>query len=143
MALAGTAAAARAGSRRGPSARLYLTEPARGLAGLAALPLAAPWLASAPRGDGHGVLVAAGAAGLRHEHRAAAAVPAAGSATTCAAGDLGRNVGPTDAVLDELPRELADARGAHRRAGVGHRLEPGRHLRQGTGPRSTRSWSAR
>src|SRR5260370_41144634 len=39
-----------------PSAVLYLTEPARGLAGLAALPLAAPWLATAPRGDGHGVL---------------------------------------------------------------------------------------
>src|SRR5260370_41004419 len=44
----------------GPSAGLYLTEPARGLANLAVLPLAAPWLASAPRGDGHGVLVVPG-----------------------------------------------------------------------------------
>src|SRR5260370_2149994 len=44
----------------GPSAGLYLTEPARGLANLAVLPLAAPWLAAAPRGDGHGVLVVPG-----------------------------------------------------------------------------------
>ena len=53
-------AAATAGPTSGPSAGLYLTEPARGLAGLAFLPLAAPWLAMAPRGDGHGVLVVPG-----------------------------------------------------------------------------------
>ena len=41
----------------GPGAGLLLTEPIRGLADLAALTLAAPWLATAPRGDGHGVLV--------------------------------------------------------------------------------------
>ena|SRR5580658_2163202 len=53
-------AAGTAGPASGPSAGLYLTEPARGLAGLAFLPLAAPWLATAPRGDGHGVLVVPG-----------------------------------------------------------------------------------
>src|ERR1700728_4198812 len=53
-------AGAPAGPASGPSAGLYLTEPARGLAGLAFLPLAAPWLAMAPRGDGHGVLVVPG-----------------------------------------------------------------------------------
>ena len=53
-------AAGTAGRASGPSAGLYLTEPARGLAGLAFLPLAAPWLATAPRGDGHGVLVVPG-----------------------------------------------------------------------------------
>src|SRR5262249_57325533 len=41
----------------GPSAGLLLTEPFRGLADLAALPMAAPGLLGAPRGDGHGVLV--------------------------------------------------------------------------------------
>ncbi len=45
------------GSCTGPAAALLLTEPLRGLADLAALPLAVPWLAAAPRGDGHGVLV--------------------------------------------------------------------------------------
>ena len=40
-----------------PPARLLLSEPARGLAELARLPLSAPWRSLAPRGDGHGVLV--------------------------------------------------------------------------------------
>src|SRR5260370_18236537 len=44
----------------GPSAALFLTEPVRGVADLAALLAAAPWLATAPRGDGHGVLVLPG-----------------------------------------------------------------------------------
>src|SRR5260221_13105870 len=42
----------------GPSIGLLLSEPVRGLARFAAMPLAASWLSSAPRGDGHGVLVA-------------------------------------------------------------------------------------
>jgi pimeloyl-ACP methyl ester carboxylesterase len=90
----------------GPSAGLYLTEPARGLAGLATLPLAAPWLVTAPHGDGHGVLVVPG-------------LLASDRSTTLLrqflrwlgydvrGWDLGRNVGPTDAVLDGLPRALA------------------------------------
>ena len=44
----------------GPSTRLLLTEPIRGLADHAALLLATPVLAAAPRGDGHGVLVVPG-----------------------------------------------------------------------------------
>jgi pimeloyl-ACP methyl ester carboxylesterase len=91
---------------RGPSAGLYLTEPVRGLADLASLPLAAPWLASAPRGDGHGVLVLPGllasdmsTAPLRQYLRLLG--------YDVHGWGLGRNVGPTDAVLDELPRELA------------------------------------
>jgi pimeloyl-ACP methyl ester carboxylesterase len=88
-----------------PSARHLLTEPARGLAGFATLPVAAPWLAAAPRGDGHGVLVLPG-------------LLASDMSTTLLRGflrylgyevrgwDLGRNVGPTDAVLDGLPRVL-------------------------------------
>jgi pimeloyl-ACP methyl ester carboxylesterase len=102
------------GTLPGPSAGLFLTEPARGLAELATLPLAAPWLAAAPRGDGHGVLVLPGLLAsdmstvllrqflrwLGYEVRG---------------WSLGRNVGPTDAVLDELPRALAAL--AERRGG--------------------------
>ena len=90
----------------GPSAGLLLTEPIRGLAELAALPLSAPWLASAPRGDGHGVLVLPGllASDL-------STVPLRQFLTwlgyDARGWDLARNHGPTDAVLDELPRLLA------------------------------------
>jgi len=99
-----------AGRLAGPSIPLYLTEPARGLAGMAFLPLAAGWLATAPRGDGHGVLVLPGllatdsSTGLLRRYLGWLGYDVHGWA-------LGRNVGPTDAVLDELPRELADLAG--------------------------------
>jgi len=91
----------------GPAARLYLTEPARGLAGLAALPLAAGWLASARRGDGHGVLVLPGllasdmSTALLRRYMSWLGYSVCGW-------QLGRNVGPTDRVLAELPRVLTD-----------------------------------
>jgi len=90
-----------------PSARLYLTEPARGLAGLAALPLAAGWLASAPRGDRHGVLVLPG---LLASDMSTALLRRYLSLLgyTVRGWQLGRNVGPTDRVLAELPQALAD-----------------------------------
>lgn len=90
----------------GPSIPLYLTEPARGLADLAFLPLAAGWLASAPRGDGHGVLVLPGllasdmSTTLLRRYASWLGYDVHGW-------QLGRNVGPTSRVLDELPRELA------------------------------------
>jgi hypothetical protein len=89
----------------GPSARLFLTEPVRGLVDLAALLVAAPWLATAPRGDGHGVLVLPG-------------LLASDTSTLPLRGylrwlgydvrgwDLGRNRGPTEEVLAGLPRAL-------------------------------------
>jgi len=90
----------------GPAVGLLLTEPARGLANLAALPLAAPWLAFAPRGDGHGVLVLPGLLAtdastgvLRHFLRRLG-YPARGWR-------LGRNIGPTTEVLDQLPGMLS------------------------------------
>lgn len=94
-----------AGPAVAPPLRLYLTEPARGLAELASLPLAAPWLAVAPRGDGHGVLVLPGLLATdmstaplrRFLHRLGYDVHG---------WDLGRNLGPTDAVLDGLPQAL-------------------------------------
>jgi pimeloyl-ACP methyl ester carboxylesterase len=89
-----------------PPLRLLLTEPARGIAELAVLPLAVPWLSFVPRGDGHGVLILPGLLAtdsstlvlrgfLRHLGYAAQGW------------NLGRNLGPTDVVLDELPRALA------------------------------------
>jgi pimeloyl-ACP methyl ester carboxylesterase len=90
----------------GPSMVLLASEPVRGLAGFAALPLAASWLMSAPRGDGHGVLVLPGllasdvsTAVLRRFLRRL------GYHT--AGWNLGRNRGPTDLVVDALPRELS------------------------------------
>jgi hypothetical protein len=89
----------------GPSAGLLLTEPVRGLVDLAALLVAAPWLATAPRGDRHGVLVLPG-------------LLASDTSTLPLRGylgwlgydvrgwDLGRNRGPTEEVLAGLPRAL-------------------------------------
>jgi pimeloyl-ACP methyl ester carboxylesterase len=104
------AATTRAPGGTGPSIPLYLTEPARGLADLATLPLAAGWLASAPRGDGHGVLVLPGllasdmSTTLLRRYASWLGYDVHGW-------QLGRNVGPTSEVLDELPRELAGLAG--------------------------------
>jgi len=97
----------------GPSAGLFLTEPIRGLADLAALPLAAPVLTAAPRGDGHGVVVLPG---LLASDRSTAALRrfVRWLGYDAHGWDLGRNRGPTEAVLDGLPRALtahADATG--------------------------------
>ncbi len=95
------------GADAGPSMGLLLTEPARSLTELVTLPLAAPWLSFAPRGDGHGVLVLPG-------------LLASDSSTSMlrrflrllgyqARGwQLGRNLGPTNEVLDGLPAMLAE-----------------------------------
>ena len=100
-------AAARGPAGGGQSAGLLLTEPIRGLADLTALLLAMPALLTAPRGDGHGVLVFPGLL--------------AGDASTVPlraflrwlgydvrGWDLGRNHGPTEAVLAGLPRAVLD-----------------------------------
>jgi pimeloyl-ACP methyl ester carboxylesterase len=106
MHLAADAAGHANADGRPPPARFYLTEPARGLARLAVLPLAAPWLAAAPRGDGHGVLVLPGllasdmSTALLRQFLRRLGYHVRGW-------DLGRNVGPTDAVLDGLPRAVA------------------------------------
>jgi pimeloyl-ACP methyl ester carboxylesterase len=110
MHLAADAAGNTNADGRPPPATLYLTEPARGLARLAVLPLAAPWLAAAPRGDGHGVLVLPGllasdmSTALLRQFLRRLGYDVRGW-------DLGRNVGPTDAVLDGLPRAVAGLAG--------------------------------
>lgn len=93
-----------------PSLAMCLTEPPRGLADIASLLLAAPWLLRSPRGDGHPVLVLPGLL--------------ASDASTIVmraylrflgyrvhGWNLGINTGPTSAVVDGLPlvlTELAD-----------------------------------
>jgi pimeloyl-ACP methyl ester carboxylesterase len=90
----------------GPPLHLLLTEPARGLADLATLPLAAPWLWFAPRGDGHGVLVLPGL--LASDSSTAVLRRYLGLLGYQVRGwSLGRNLGPTDEVLDELPVMLS------------------------------------
>jgi pimeloyl-ACP methyl ester carboxylesterase len=89
----------------GPAAVYFLTEPARGLADLAMLPMASPWLASAPRGDGHGVLVLPGfLASDRSTRTLRRYLRRLGYQVR--GWDLGRNLGPTDQVLDQLPEVL-------------------------------------
>ena len=105
----------RGGGRRPPAGRsagkpgtgLLLTEPLRGLADLGAMMLATPGLLAAPRGDGHGVLVFPG-------------LLASDSSTVplrtflrwlgydVRGWDLGRNNGPTEAILAGLPRAIID-----------------------------------
>ena len=96
---------------RGPSAGLYFSEPVRSLGGLARLPLAAPWLALAPRGDHHGVLVLPGL--LASDVSTAVLRRFLGRLGYQAQGwNLGRNLGPTDQVLDQLPQELSALAGS-------------------------------
>jgi hypothetical protein len=91
----------------GPPVSLLLTEPVRGLVDLAALWIAAPWLAAAPRGDGHGVLVWPGL--LASDGSTLPLRRFLGFLGYDARGwNLGRNRGPTEVVLDELPRAIAD-----------------------------------
>jgi pimeloyl-ACP methyl ester carboxylesterase len=102
----GTAGPDAAAAKR-PSAGLFLTEPARGLVDLAALLVAAPWLASAPRGDGHGVLVLPGL--LASDTSTLPLRRYLGWLGYHVRGwDLGRNRGPTEEVLAGLPRTLLD-----------------------------------
>jgi len=93
-----------------PSALLLLTEPLRWLLDLSGLPLAMPWLLTAPRGDGHGVLVLPGllatdtsTLALRRFLR--------WLGYDVRGWDMGRNHGPTDTVLAGLPLALLDHAG--------------------------------
>src|SRR2546423_13620256 len=90
-----------------PATGLLLTEPIRGLADLTALLLAAPALAAAPRGDGHGVVVFPGLlAGDGSTVPLRAFLRWLGYDVRGWA--LGRNQGPTEAVLTGLPRAVLD-----------------------------------
>jgi pimeloyl-ACP methyl ester carboxylesterase len=98
----------------GPALRFYLTEPARGLVDLGSLLLAAPWLTAAPRGDGHGVLVLPGLLASDMSTVPLRRFLVRLGYDACG-WDLGRNLGPTQSVLDGLPDALAAL--AERRGG--------------------------
>lgn len=97
-----------------PSTPLYISEPFRGIADAALLPLATPLLRRAPRGDGHGVLVLPGllatdgsTAALRRFLR--------GRGYYVRGWRLGRNLGPSEAIVEGLPQAARDL--AERTAG--------------------------
>lgn len=86
-----------------PPLPLFLSEPVRGVLQFAELPLAATWLRLAPRGVPHGVLVLPGFLAddlstqlLRRYLR--------GLGHTVWGWRLGRNLGPTSAILDGMPQ---------------------------------------
>lgn len=98
------AAGGAAGMPAGPAARYFLTEPARGLVDLG-MSFRASWLAAAPSGDGHGVLVLPGflstdiSTGVLRRFLRRLGYNVRGW-------EIGRNVGPTERVLDQMPRAL-------------------------------------
>jgi pimeloyl-ACP methyl ester carboxylesterase len=94
------------GGRR-PSSALYLTEPIRGALTMATLPFSLPFLARAPRGDGHGVLVLPGLLGGDASTRPIRRFLTAKGYDARGWG-LGRNVGPTHGIIDGMPRLLAE-----------------------------------
>jgi pimeloyl-ACP methyl ester carboxylesterase len=72
-----------------------------------ALPFAAPWLRRAPQGDGHGVLVLPGLLAADSSTTTMRAF-LGGLGYAVRGWGLGRNLGPTDSVLDGLPRGLRE-----------------------------------
>ncbi|MDT4922919.1 MAG: hypothetical protein QOG01_632 [Pseudonocardiales bacterium] len=90
---------------RAPAMSLYLTEPVRGALQMGAFPLAAPWLARAPRGEGHGVLVLPGLLATDTSTRPLRRY-LRGLGHTVWGWRLGRNLGPTQDILDGMPRAL-------------------------------------
>jgi pimeloyl-ACP methyl ester carboxylesterase len=96
-----------------PAVGWFLSEPVRGMVTFSTLPLAAPWLRRAPVGDGHGVLVLPG---LLADDLSTTTLRAflARLGYQVHGWGLGRNIGPTDAVLTGMPlvlRQLAETTG--------------------------------
>jgi pimeloyl-ACP methyl ester carboxylesterase len=92
---------------RRPSLHWFLTEPVRGAMTFGTLPFAVPLLSRAPRGDGHGVLLLPGLMADDLSNQALRAYLTSLGYVTRGWG-LGRNIGPTDAVLDGMPVLLQD-----------------------------------
>jgi pimeloyl-ACP methyl ester carboxylesterase len=89
-----------------PALGWYLTEPMRGVLTFSTLPFAARWLRRAPKGDGHGVLVLPG---LLADDLSTGTLRVflGGLGYGVRGWGLGRNLGPTDAVIAGMPRLLA------------------------------------
>lgn len=96
-----------------PSTALYVTEPFRGVADAALLPIATPLLRRAPRGDGHGVLVLPGLLASDGSTRPLRSFLRERNYYV-RGWRLGRNLGPSEAILEGLPhaaRDLAETTG--------------------------------
>lgn len=90
-----------------PNAALYLTEPVRGAIDLAISPLTRPVLARARRGDGHGVLVLPGL--LANDRSTSPLRSWLRRRNYYVRGwRLGRNLGPSEHVLEGLPEAVRD-----------------------------------
>jgi pimeloyl-ACP methyl ester carboxylesterase len=90
---------------RPPSMPLYLSEPIRAAATFGTLPIAAPFLRLAPRGDGHAVLVLPGLLASDNSTQALRWF-LRGLGYRVQGWGLGRNVGPSKEILAGLPRLL-------------------------------------
>ena len=88
-----------------PSTALYVTEPFRGVADAALLPIARPLLKRAPKGDGHGVLVLPGLLASDTSTRVLRRF-LKDQGYYVRGWRLGRNLGPSEAILDGLPQAL-------------------------------------
>jgi pimeloyl-ACP methyl ester carboxylesterase len=100
-------------NEHGPSLALYLSEPARSAMRLGALTLSLPWLGLAPVGDGHAVLVLPGLLAT-DSSTGPLRIFLSGLGYHVRGWQLGRNLGPTTAVMDGLPialERLADSSG--------------------------------
>jgi pimeloyl-ACP methyl ester carboxylesterase len=91
-------------SRR-PALKLFLSEPGRALADYGALLAASPLLLSAPRGDGHSVLVLPGFLAEDSSTTTLRMVLRA-RGNNVQGWRLGRNLGPTSAILDGMSARL-------------------------------------
>ncbi|MDO5502082.1 MAG: alpha/beta hydrolase [Actinomycetia bacterium] len=90
-----------------PSTALYVTEPFRGIADAALLPIARPLLRRAPKGDGHGVLVLPGL--LASDTSTAPLRRFLRERNYYVRGwRLGRNLGPSEAIIEGIPQALRD-----------------------------------
>ncbi|MDQ3156472.1 MAG: alpha/beta hydrolase [Actinomycetota bacterium] len=88
-----------------PALAYFLTEPFRGALSLVSLPLAAPLLAHAPRGEGHGVLVLPGLMADDLSTRPLRRFLKLLGYDAHGWG-LGRNVGPTSSIVAGMPRAV-------------------------------------
>ncbi len=94
-------------ARQLPPQSLFLAEPLRGALAFAGLPLAAPLLAAAPHGDGHGVLLLPGLMAGDLSTQPIRRFLALKGYDVRGWG-LGRNFGPTPEIVHGMPRLLRE-----------------------------------
>ena len=111
-----------------PSLALFISEPGRAIADYGATLATSPVLLRAPRGDGHPVLVLPG---LLAEDASTATMRMylRSLGYEVHGWRLGRNLGPTAAILNGMTARLEELHRSSGRPGEPGGLEPWRHLR--------------